>query len=410
MAVLLAALAGPAARGQTTNGGSAYSIFNFGDIQTGSSTSVAGRSGVEAAMPTAEILNTINPAAWSDLQYTTIQAGLTFNQYQVSDNVTSVAQNDTRLREFAFGFKWSDARGGAAGISLRPYSIVNYRTTLLQSVPGVDSSVTGRVDYSGHGGLSTAAVGGAFKPWDRGGVGATVNLYFGSITSNSDVSFLEGSSSLNPARYESTSRFSGIGGTVGAWVEPIDKLRFAAVLDFGATLTRSRIELSRFVENGLSYVHRDTLADDQIAIAPRFTAGASYATGRFRLGADLWLQNWSQDDFPTIRNSWRTMVGMDRLPSPSLNAEGFERWTFRFGLFREQTYYALAAGSIDATGGSAGFRWPITEVSPLSSGTVLDLALEGGVRGSTDNGLTREVFGRLYIGISLNELWFQRRR
>lgn len=407
---VLALLGAEVLHGQTTNGGSSYSIFNIGDLQTGGSASVAGRSGVEVAVPTAEILNTVNPAGWSDLRYTTIQASLAFNQYRVSDATSSVSQNDTRLRDFAFGIRWSESLGGGAGMSLHPYSIVNYRTSLSQTVPGDDSSATARVDYSGHGGVSVAAIGASIKPHDRIAIGVTANLYFGTITSISDVSFPGTATALNPATYESNSRYTGAGVTIGAWGEPVDNLRIGAAFDAGARLTRGRIELSRFVQNGLSYVHRDTLADNSLTIPPRLTVGASYRSGRFLFGGDYWVQNWSGEDFTTTRNASRMAFGIDRLASQSLNASGFERWTFRLGGFYESTYYSLGGGSVDAVGGSIGFRWPITQVSPLSSSTVLDLALEVGTRGSTDNGLTQETFGRLYVGLSLNELWFLRRR
>lgn len=407
---LLILMAGSVLHGQTTNGGSSYSIFNIGDLQTGSSASVAGRSGVEVAIPSSEILNTINPAAWSDLRYTTIQASLAFNQYRVSDANASISQNDTRLRDFAFGVKWSETLGGAAGISLRPYSTVNYRTSQTQMVPGDDSSTTARVDYSGRGGVSTAAIGMSIRPHERMAIGVTANLYFGTITGISDVSFPGTASTLNPATYESSSRFTGTGLTVGAWGEPIDNLRIGLAFDAGASLTRGRIELSRFVQNGLSYVHRDTLPDNSLTIPPRLTFGLSYRTGRFLFGGDYWMQNWSKDAFSTTRSAFRIAGGVDRLASSSVNAGGFERWTFRLGGFYEHSYYSLGEGSVDAIGGSLGFRWPVTQVSPLSSSTVLDLAIEGGTRGSLDNGLTQEVFGRLYVGLSLNELWFLRRR
>lgn len=403
-------LAGITARSQTTNGGSTYSIFNLGDLQTGSTAAVAGRGGIEASIPSPDLLNSINPASWSDLRYTTVQASLSFHQYQVSDASTSIFQNDTRLREFAFGIRWSEKLGGAAGIAIRPYTVVNYRTSLSQAVPGLDSLTRARIDYTGRGGISTARIGGSIRPADHFSVGATANFFLGTIANASDVTFPASSSSLSPATYESSARFSGFSASVGAWIEPVTGLRIGVVADLGSTLTRSRIETSSFVQGGQTFINRDTLADDEVTIPTRITAGLSYATGRFLVSAEGWTQSWEGSGLATARNATRLAIGLDRVASPSLNATGFERWTFRMGAFLERTYYALSAGEIDAYGASIGTRWPITQASALNSSTVLDLALEGGSRGTTDNGLTREVFLRFSVGLSLNELWFLRRR
>jgi len=394
---------------QTTNGGSTYSIFNIGDLQTGNSPASAGRAGVESAVPTPEIINTVNPAAWGDLRYTTIQASLTFNQYRASDAMSSVDQNDTRIGGFAFGFRWSEALGGGAALTISPYSIVNYRTSESRPVPGSDSTDTARIVYTGRGGISKARLGGCFRPVSRISLGAAASFYFGSIESISDVSFTTGSA-LNPATYTSASRYSGLGVEVGMWAEPADDIRVACVAVLGTTLTRSRIETSSFVQGGTTIRNSDTTGDDDIALPARITAGVSWKSGRFLLSADASTQSWSNQDFPTARGATRVAFGVDRLPSASLNASGFERWTFRVGGYVDQTYYTLPTGTVGAVGATLGARWPITTATNLTSSTVLDVALEGGSRGSTDEGMTREVFARVSVGLSINELWFLKRR
>ena len=45
-----------------SGGGSTYSIFNIGDLRPGANASGAGRAGIEAAVPSPLVLNSINPA------------------------------------------------------------------------------------------------------------------------------------------------------------------------------------------------------------------------------------------------------------------------------------------------------------------------------------------------------------
>jgi hypothetical protein len=40
----------------------------------------------------------------------------------------------------------------------------------------------------------------------------------------------------------------------------------------------------------------------------------------------------------------------------------------------------------------------------------MDVGIELGTRGTTENGLTQELFGKLSVELSINELWFQSSR
>lgn len=391
-----------------TNGGSSYSIFNIGDLETGSTTSSAGRSGVEVAFPSSDLANSQNPAGWSDLRFVTIQAGLNFNQYQVSDGTTSISQNNSKLRNFTFAVPVSEGSGATIAFSLRPYSTVNYRTRQIRDVQSPDTTVRGLIDYSGRGGLSQGLIGASYRPFDELTLGATANLYFGSIDATSDITFP--GTSLNPATYTTVDNYSGFGVTVGAHIDPLKGLRIGLVADLGSKLDRKRIASSAFSQGGRIFDDTTSTTTSTATIPPRITGGASYETGRFILGVEGSTQAWGKGDFPEARAMSRVALGVDRTPSTSVNATGFERWTFRFGGYYESNYYELGNRGITSFGGSVGARWPITAASALNSSTAIDFAIEVGQRGSIDNGLTREIYGKFYLGLSLNELWFVRRR
>ena len=46
----------------------------------------------------------------------------------------------------------------------------------------------------------------------------------------------------------------------------------------------------------------------------------------------------------------------------------------------------------------------------MSAGTALDVAIEVGKRGSVNDGLTQELYGKLWVELAVSELWFVRRR
>ncbi len=78
-----------------------------------------------------------------------------------------------------------------------------------------------------------------------------------------------------------------------------------------------------------------------------------------------------------------------------------DRWAYNVGAGYRQLYYVVNDQGIDEMYGSFGVQIPIAR------STYLDAAATGGMRGTTDQGLIREVFARLSFSISIGENWFR---
>ena len=386
-------------------GGSSYSIFNIGDLESTASAASAGRAGVETAVSYPSLLNSLNPAAWTSLNYVTIQAGLRFEQYRVSDAEESVWQNRTAFRNVAVGIPFSKDLGGSVGLGIRPYTSVNYRTGITEDVPSGDTTVPAELSYTGSGGVSQGFVGLALKPIDQLSIGATVDLYFGSTLHRTVVNFP--TSNLNDAGYLKTDGWNGIGAGAGVLVRPTEDLLIGATFAPGFTLNREREAISIFREDGIDDTVAASTLETSIAVPSRISLGASWKTGRTLLSGDFLTQGWGSSDLPgTSRNRMRTGIGVDYLPAKGAIAEGIDRWTFRTGVWYEQTYYSLAQGDINEMGVSLGANVPFSPTGRLGSGAGADIGLEFGMRGTTDNGLTREMFGKLSVELAISEFWF----
>lgn len=394
-----------------SQGGSTYSIFNIGDLQTSNTGAGLGLAGIETAVPFSGTLNSINPASWTNLRYVSIQAALTFEQYRVSDADQTLWQNRTSLRNFSAGFPFSEKYGGTLGIGFRPYSTVNYSTGEIREVEtGGGSTVTTDLTYSGDGGVTEGFIGASMRPVDWLSVGITPSLYFGKIRNRTLVDFSSGS--FNNAGYLNSDRFSGFGGTVGLLALASEDLRLGATYSLPTTLDVERTQLGVFTEGGREDTVSLNESKFELEIPARMTFGATYRTGRTVLAGEALLQSWADHDRlgGTARNRLRTALGTEYLPSNAANSSGMDRWTFRAGAWYEQTYYSLAQGDIDAMGVTFGANVPFSSTGRLGSGAGMDFALELGTRGSTNNGLTQELFGKFSIELAINEVWFQTSR
>jgi hypothetical protein len=410
-AAVLGVLSAPGARAQD-DGGSSYSIFNLGDIRQAVTAAGTARAGIEVPTPSTRTINGANPALWGDLSAVSIQAGVNFTQYQVSDESSSLFQNRTALQNFSVGFPMSETYRSALVLSVRPYSTVNYLTQLASRVPTASGdSADARISYSGDGGISEGLLGASFAPIPEVTIGVAGSRYFGAVRNASGVSFPDGN--LNPAVYQRNDIFDGWGFRAGIAARPIEELTIGAVFESGSNLTRERNDIAAYIDRSPQgneeVVDTTASTSETVTLPPRISGGASYRTGRALISSQVTLQSWDVAEFPNARNSMRLALGFDRLGNET-NGSGFDRWTLRAGAYIDQTYYSIRGTGIDEVGASVGASIPLTLTSRLNVGTQLDFAVEVGQRGTTENGLTKELFGRFNLELTVGELWFIRSR
>lgn len=406
--VMMTALA-PMMLHAQTSGGSSYSIFNLGDLRQTVTASGIARGGIEGATPSFTMINGTNPALWGDLQYVAVQAGASFSQYQVSDATSSLYQNRTALQNFSAGFPMSQTYRSTFSIGVRPYSTVNYRTQLAERVPtATGDSAEARITYSGDGGISEALFGASFAPIPEVTIGAAASRFFGAINNASAVAFPE--TEMNPAVYQRLDYFGGWGLRAGIAARPVEDLTIGGLFESGADLVRERTDVSAYIDQNEEVVDTTNTSSESITIPPRITAAVSYRTGRALISAQGTFQSWATDQYPNARNSMRLALGFDRIGADAAGATSFDKWTLRAGAYYDQTYFNVNGTGIDEMGVSIGAGIPVTLVSRLNVGTTLDFSLDVGQRGSTDNGLTSELFGRFNLEFTLGELWFVRSR
>ncbi|MBC8145867.1 MAG: hypothetical protein H7X80_09785 [bacterium] len=392
-----------------TSGGSSYSIFNIGDLRQTVTASGAARGGIEAAVPSPLTINGTNPALWGDLRNVSVQAGMSFTQYQVSDAEGSLNQNRTSLQNFSAGFPVSEKFRSTIAIGLRPYSSVNYRTQLAENVPNANGDSTeARITYTGVGGISEFVFGGSFAPIPEVAVGVGASRFFGAINNGSGVTFPDGA--LNPAVYQRNDFYGGWGVRAGLSLKPVDQLTIGAVFETGSTLFRDRTEIAAYIDGFDEVIDTTAKRTENFTIPPRISVGASFLTGRALISTQATMQSWSSDVYPNARNSMRVALGFDRIGAEAPGAAAFDKWTLRAGAYYDQTYYNINGNGINEMAVTIGAAIPITIVSRLNVGTTFDIALEVGQRGTTDNGLTSELFGRFNVEFTLGELWFVRSR
>lgn len=383
-----------------SQGGSNYSILGVGDINYSGNAAYQALGGTQIAFPSENSINSRNPAMWSFATSTRLQAGYKFNQNVVSSDDNTLWHNNGTISGFSTIFAIDSAKKIAASLGIVPYSNINYLTANRTNIKEMGVDLSALTTYQGSGGISQAYGGVSTKITDWIGVGASIFTTFGVIESKRETEF---DNDFYSFKY-TTSRndfVSGWGSKSGLYVIPFKNFIIGASYEVQPGLSISRETLFK------SPTIPDTTLtnDEEISIPALIGFGASYTTGKFIIGADFSMQDFTGFDFnpganSEFSNSYFTSIGLNRIGNPSLNASFADRISYKFGLSYNQLYYKVLSNQIQELSGSVGMQMPF-------SGTmIIDLSFVFGYRSAGDNRLVNEYFGRMGIDISIGETWF----
>ncbi len=382
-------------------GGANYTIFGIGELNTVGNAAFEGLAGTSIAFPDENAINFRNPAMWSTITSTRINVGYRFNQSLAFSDLASSFQNHGALTGMSTLFMIDTSLGLAASLGIMPYSNVNYliATPIEETIN--DIYLKGRTIYQGKGGISMIYFGGASNITKYASVGVSIFSTFGKVASLRKTEYFG-----DPYAFAYTSArndfFSGFGYKLGLSVKPTDGLILGMFFENYPTMD---------VETDIVYT--STLLPDTSVrrnnshtVPNNIGFGASYRMGKFTFGVDYSMQDFSDFDYNVLSNSkYKTgsiiSIGINRLGNKSINAPLSDKTSYKFGAYYKQHYFSVNENDISEVGFALGFQ------IPWSGTFISDIAILGGYRGTQNDGLIREYFGRLSVDISIGETWFK---
>lgn len=384
-----------------SQGGANYTIFGIGELNTSGNAAFEGLAGTSIAFPDENAINFRNPAMWSTVSSTRINVGYRFNQSLAYSDLVNSFQNYGALTGMSTLFMIDTSLGLAASLGIMPYSNINYliATPIEETIN--DIYLKGRTIYQGKGGISMIYFGGATNITEYASVGASIFSTFGKVTSLRKTEYFG-----DPYAFTYTSSrndfFSGFGYKFGLSVRPSEGLTLGMFFENHPTMD---------VETDVIYT--STLLPDTSVrrnsshtIPNNIGFGASYRTGKFIFGADYSIQDFSNFDYNLLSNSKYKpgsiiSVGINRLGNKSFSAPLSDKTSYKFGAYYKQHYFSVNGNDISELAFSLGFQ------VPWSGTFISDIAILGGYRGTQNDGLIREYFGRFSVDISIGETWFK---
>ena len=382
-------------------GGPVYSRYGFGDIVWFGSGRAAGLGGLGYGLRGEGFLNLANPAGLSGLRQTRFDGSFFYTSTTSEAGGASSPYSQAGLQSLSFGIPIDTARGITLLLSTNPYSQIGYAVTRRDEQRGVVSNQ----EFYGRGGLSELSLGLSYAPDRSFFAGFKASYLYGRVRQYTRIDFEN--ASFTDDVIERSSFHSGFLLTLGVLWEPSSTtfgIRLPRDFSIGVALS---LPTSTTVEQDAVFGVLDTvLTNHGTASVPlRFGLGTAFRfADRYVVAADVAMQDWSGSTYlgasvPDLRNSIRMSAGIEALPRLN-DLSVFQRIAYRLGAGYHQTSVSVNGTGIDemfVTGGVA---------VPIGPNARLNIALQYGVRGTTSNGLQRDSYLRLNVGLTGSELWF----
>lgn len=400
---------------------SSYSIIGVGNPNWGGYSHNASMGGLGISNSSRYFLNNLNPALGASNLEAVFQTGASFDIRNFGQGQNSYSSVAGGIKDFGFNLpvkygKWN------LGISLNPYTIVNYGFTDRREGAGPDGSTT-ITEVEGRGGIDELAITNAFRIKNFQ-LGIKASFLFGSIQ-RENLFFLEGvrqtgfgNSVVNERK--SFHRLSlGLGGLYKIPLSERTRINIGAFFNPEINLRQNLLRTFENQTQAGTTFRTDTLVFDEaakktIAIPQKFGFGISYEKlQRLTLGIDFLSQNWAdyrdEDGVADAAygKSYRIVFGGNFIPDYN-SQKRISLTTYRFGVHYEQTPYLVNNGTINDIGISLGASVPLNAFWGQGN---INIGTTFGRRGNASNGLVRENYFKIHLGFSVQDLtWFTRRR
>lgn len=433
-------------------GNSPYSAIGIGDLNHAGYIRNIGMGGTGISNGHPEFINIQNPALLpsnkttnrdSSLRFTIFEAGLISQFRSLNTATVSQSSHGININYFSFAFPVSPNWTTSAG--LRPYSGIQNRYVRSLSKQEIsDANISnsngsvilgGVTDYSIQGALNQVHLANGYDLSKKISLGLFAGYIFGNVTEETvtTATVIENNSGFNLSnsgiRYktyysafelkpgiayrtelkDSSGAGSGIYMNVAA--------TFDCFVNFKGKQTRDLIVKDPY--DGIGAVTNSSNTLYTTGQLPATTgAGISIdKPGKWTVAADFTYSSWSAfksfESFTASKkmsNSYTMSLGGEIKPFKTTTLTSQE---FRAGITYAKTPLTLYGRQLDDVSFSIGGSVPLGRKDPRYKAkplTKINIALVVGKRGTTDFGLVKEQYFRIYFGALIHDRWFQRWR
>ncbi len=399
-------------------GNSPYAAFGVGDVKYDNTLETSSMGGISTAYISdfSNSFNFANPANNANLELTSIKVEATNenNYFKTNYDNSKVTKHSTYLSNISLSFPVSSTV--KMGISYQPYSSKSYDITHITT----DNSGASQTNhFVGSGTLNIFQVALGYKINSELAIGAKANYYFGNL-SDKDEFTVSGAELING--YETINKVNNFNLTLGASYQKLmkmdHKLTFGATATFGNTKNpTTQYTNSTYYFDSDGNKAGETIIDQVNSKTKNLlpfhaSVGGGYGeenrwfvSGQidYKKAQDVYYFGQMMD----MKDSYRVTAGGWWLPNYNNFRNYFSRVVYRYGAYYEKGSLKLADKTINEFGLTVGALFPFQN-SSITRMSGLELGVEIGKRGTTQNNLINQNFINLKVGLNFADKWFRK--
>lgn len=387
---------------------SPYSIFGIGEINAKGSSMNSAMGGSGIALKSVNGLNSINPASYNsiDSMFFIYEIGIIGKYSNYTTEFKAQDQIVGNLCYFSLGFRAKDWWGVSIGLS--PFSSVGYDISTVSNMEN-DNTVFND-NYSGSGGINQIYMGNSFSLTKNISFGVNLSYLFGTIEEEEEISL---NGTYNDYTIQNNKNINGLYLDYGFQIVlPSQKLNWNIGAIFGnkKSLNSTSDKSVYDAESALLYYEKDIELQDDYLIPRKFGLGIALSKkDKFTLAIDYLMNEWSETEFTNsdlqTKNSHKFSLGFEITPKGRYSGDLFKSWYYRIGGYYNSSYLIIDNQSINSMALTLGFGIPINR-----NLSMLNIAFEMGKNGTLSNGLIQEKFYALSLNLSLQDIWFLKKK
>jgi hypothetical protein len=397
-------------------GNSPYSSLGLGELYNDAFSSNTGSGQAGVSTSNGFQINNLNPALWVRNKFTTFDFGLIGQYKDVSTSNKNQKSAGGNLAYVALSFPV--AKNWSLGVSLKPYSFVDYQNISTRNVPGTPYNATYLV--SGTGGLNKVSFVNAFQIGKYVSLGLESSFFFGNIHRSSEATLPSDVGadylvSLNDRTiYKDFSFKGGVAARIPIKKESRLSLNLGGTYSLGSKISGTRTQSFDLTLGSFPIAAPDTLVNNKggyLKLPMQYQFGISLEwLYKLTLSADYSHQSWSEyrsfeksDD--GLKDAGTFHFGVEYIPKFS-SLSYIENVRYRVGFSHGKSPYVIDRKNINDSNISIGAALPLGR-DYLNS---ISVSIVGGQRGLIGQGLIRERYARIVLGLTLMERWFQKQK
>ena len=384
-----------------------YSAQGLGNVVRPALVHNKGMGGIGVGTGNGLYINYINPALLYKNVLSSFDVAFSVDRVNLARNDERATSTGGGLTYATFAFPVVPNRW-TMSLSVMPYSTVGYQIEDTDQLPGSDPSSSNVVQV-GEGGLNAASFSNGIRIVDNLAAGLRISYLFGAITNSLSTAL---SNQLGQTTtYQNEVYYSDL------LFEPSLyyglKIANTTTLNLGLVYqptTQVRATRNVTFENNAQLQDIVTDQTRQVTLPQKFSAGVSIDKYlKYTIGVDVTMQAWENyrslaGDNDGMRNSLEVAAGGQYIPDVTSVDSYLSRVSYRLGFHYRETPFVVEEQPINDFGIDFGLSLPVSNLSSIN------LALELGRRGTTEQNLIREDYLKATLGVTFNDRWFIRRK